>query len=76
MTQMTIHRALAELKLIDSRIEKAIESINPTGLMQAGGLVDKRFTKEDFETEAKAKFQSVTDLIDRKNKIKGAIVQW
>jgi hypothetical protein len=72
--QMTIHRALAELKLIDSRIEKAISVIEPTGVMQTNKPVNGFFKKEDFEAEAKAKLQSVVDLIDRKNKIKSAIV--
>jgi len=72
--QMTIHRALAELKLIDSRIEKAISVIEPTGVMQTNKQVNGFFKKEDFEAEAKAKLQSVVDLIDRKNKIKSAIV--
>jgi hypothetical protein len=72
--KMTIHRALAELKLIDSKIEKAISVIEPTGVMQANKPVSGFYKKEDFETEAKAKFQSVVDLIERKNKIKSAIV--
>lgn len=71
---MTIHRALAELKLIDSRIEKSISVIEPTGVMQLDKPVNGFFKKEDFETEAKSKFQSVIDLIERKNKIKSAIV--
>lgn len=71
---MTIHRALAELKLIDSKIEKAISVIEPTGTMQANKPVNGFYKKDDFEAEAKAKFQSVVDLIERKNKIKSAIV--
>lgn len=74
-TKMTIHRALAELKLIDSRIEKGINVVEPTGLMQLGKPVNGFYSKEDFEKEVKAKYQSVTDLIDRKNKIKSAIVK-
>lgn len=73
--KMTIHRALAELKLIDSRIEKAIGAIKPTGVMVKGKLVDGFHKKEDFENDAKAKFQSVTDLIKRKTTIKSAIVK-
>lgn len=72
--KMTIHRGLAELKLIDSKIEKAISLIEPTGIMQLCKLVNGFHKKEDFEAEAKAKFQSVIDLITRKNKIKSAIV--
>lgn len=74
MEKMTIHRALAELKLIDAKIEKAISVIEPTGVMQANKPVNRFYKKEDFDTEAKAKFQSVVDLIERKNKIKSAIV--
>jgi hypothetical protein len=74
-TKMTIHRALAELKLIDSRIEKAINLVEPTGLMQIGKPVNGFYSKEDFEKDVKSKYQSVTDLIDRKNAIKSAIVK-
>ena len=72
---MTIHRALSELKLIDSRIEKSINSIEPTGIMQKDKLVNGFYKKEDFENDAKSRFQSVIDLIERKNKIKSAIVK-
>lgn len=75
MEKMTIHRALAELKLIDARIEKAIQLVEPTGLMQEGKPVNGFYSKDDFEKEAKSKYQSVVDLIDRKNAIKSAIVK-
>ena len=75
MEKMTIHRALSELKLIDARIEKAISAIKPTGVTQKNKLVNQFYKKEDFEKEARAKFQSVNDLIERKNKIKSAIVK-
>jgi len=73
--KMTIHRGLAELKLIDSKIEKAINTIVPTGIMQEGKLVNNIYQKEDFEKSAKAKFQSIQDLLDRKTKIKAAIIR-
>lgn len=72
---MTIHRALSELKLIDSRIEKAINLVEPTGLKQLEKPVNGFYSKDDFENDVKAKYQSVTDLIDRKNAIKSAIVK-
>lgn len=72
---MTIHRALSELKLIDSRIEKAIELVIPTGVMQKDKSVNGLYAKNDFEKEVKARYQSVTDLINRKNAIKSAIVR-
>ena len=73
--KMTIHRGLAELKLIDSRISQTIFSLSPTGIVQEGKLVDIHYKKEDFEKNAKSKFQSIQDLIDRKNRIKSAIVK-
>lgn len=73
-TKMTIHRALSELKLIDSRIEKAINAVEPTGLMQLNKPVGGFIAKDDFEKDVKAKYQSVTDLIERKKSIKSAIV--
>ena len=72
---MTIHRALAELKMIDARIEKTINSIEPSGIMQKEKLVNGFIKKEEFEANAVSRFQSVNDLIDRKNKIKSAIVK-
>lgn len=73
--KMTIHRALSELKIIDSRIEKAIENTRPVGFIQKGKLVNGRYEEEAFKTDAKASIQSVTDLIERKQKIKSAIVK-
>lgn len=73
--KMTIHRALSELKLIDSKITKGIEAIEPTGIYQKDKLVNGIITKKDFIKKAKGKFQSVQDLIARKNKIKSAIVK-
>ena len=73
--EMTIHRALSELKLIDARIEKAINVVEPTGLMQKDKGVNGFYAKDEFEKDVKSKYQSVTDLIDRKNAIKSAIVK-
>lgn len=75
MEKVTIHRALSELKLIGAKIEKGIEEIMPSGIVQKDKLVNGNYQKEDFEKTAKEKFQSVTDLIERRNKIKSAIVQ-
>lgn len=76
MTQkMTIHRALSELKLIDSKIEKSINEICPIGMYQEGKLIDNFLPLEDFNKLTNAKYQSVNDLIERKNKIKSAIVK-
>ena len=72
--KMTIHRGLSELKLIDSKIEKHISEIVPSGIYQKGKLVNGHVLEEEFEKVAKSKFDSVNSLIERKNKIKSAIV--
>lgn len=74
METMTIHRALAELKLIDSKIYKLVNSLTPLGLYQKDKLVNGVSQIEDFETDAKSKYQSINDLIGRKVKIKSAVV--
>lgn len=73
--KMTIHRALSELKLIDAKIEKQINEIVPTGIFQKGKLIMGYLKEEDFSSMAQSKYQSVTDLIGRKNAIKSAIVE-
>jgi len=74
-TKMTIHRALAELKLIDSRIEKAITQVEPSGLAQLDKPVNGFTPQEEFKKNALSKYQSVVDLLERKNNIKSAIVK-
>jgi hypothetical protein len=72
--KMTLHRGLSELKLIDSKIEKQIQEIDPVGIFQKDKLVNNFIKKEDFEAAAKSKFDSINSLIKRKQKIKSAIV--
>lgn len=75
ISKLTIHRGLAELKLLDARIKKGIEQISPSGIMQEGKLVNGYYPKEKFEKAALSKFQSIQDLIERKNLIKSAIIK-
>jgi len=70
----TIHRALAELKLIDSKIEKAINELEPVNIYQKGKLIGGVVSEEEFTKHAQSGFDSVTDLIAHKNAIKAAIV--
>ena len=71
---MTVHKALAELKTIDSRINKAI--------MEGTYVVANKHSNEkisgisvaDFKDRMKASHQKVTDLINRRNAIKRAVV--
>lgn len=74
MTKLTIHRALAELKLIDARTQKAIQELVPQGLYQKSGGKVGVSTQDEFKVSAEKKYQSITDLISRKATIKTAIV--
>lgn len=74
LTTMSITKALAELKLLDKKINRAI-----SGGLYAGYVVGKKVMTgynsiQEIEDKAKADYQSVTDLIKRRNKIKSAIV--
>lgn len=75
MEKVTIHRALAELKLMGVKIDKQIMELDPIGITQKDKPVNGVYQKEDFESNVKSKFQSLTDLIDRRTKIKSAIVR-
>lgn len=72
---MTIHRGLSELKTLDDRISKAIEKIQPTGVVQVGKKVNNVYEKSYFDQQAKSDLQSFDDLLARRNNIKSAIVQ-
>lgn len=72
--QVSIHRALAELKLIDSKVAKQIEELTAVGLYQKDSKINAWIDKDEFQTAAQSKFDSINDLIERKQKIKSAIV--
>jgi hypothetical protein len=71
---MSIHRALTELKLLDSKINKKISAFVPVGAKQEGKLVDNAFREEDFIKDTTAGYQSIIDLIERKTALKKAIM--
>lgn len=74
--EMSITRALAELKRLDKRINKAIMSStfvvsNKKSAKNVNGIM----TKEDFAVSVKSNFDSIQALIARKKFIKSAIVE-
>ena len=73
---MTVHQALAELKILDSRIDKAI---NGGTYLAVKRHCDKKIsgvdTKEFCDTVIKASFDSATSLMSRRNAIKRAVVK-
>ncbi len=73
--KISIHRGLAELKTLDDRITKKINTITLVGLMKNDKLVNGLTKEAEFKKQTKADYQSLTDLINRKEKIKSAIVK-
>jgi len=71
-TKQSITRSLVELKTIDGRITKIIDG----GVFMAYKTKYKntRYNEEDFKKSATADYQSLTDLIKRRDQIKNAIV--
>lgn len=72
--KMSIHRALTELKLLDSKINKKIQNLQPVGTKQEDKLVNGAYKESEFIKDAESGYQAVTDLIDRKTNIKKAIM--
>lgn len=74
MVKISIHRALTELKTLDSRIESAIESQVPTSFKVNGKMNNPAITEAEYVTAALASKQRITDLIARKVMLKQAVM--
>lgn len=75
MTQekMTVHQALCELKTLDSRISKAITSSTFVFANKHSNNKVAGISVDEFCKEIKAQYQSVNDLIARRDAIKRAV---
>lgn len=71
---VTITEALRELKTLDKRINKNING-NYIKLKQNGKVLNSSVGVTEMEKQIKSSYQSVIDLIDRRQKIKNNIVQ-
>ena len=73
--EITIHKALSELKTMESRIRKAIISGDFIGIKKASAdkVYKTMLSVEDFNKKAEAQFQSVVDLIARADELKKKI---
>jgi len=73
--KMSIHRALAEIKMLDKRIERSIQSVLVGSKKKSAECVtNTTLTKDKFIETVKANYQSVNDLIERRTQIKRLIV--
>lgn len=74
MTQISVTRALAEVKSLNDRIEKATRGTTFIGVT-VGGKVPNGADLQTTQNTLKANLQSVQDLITRRQKVKSAIVR-
>ncbi len=74
--QITITRALPELKLLDKRINKLLSQSIFVDLFQGKRdfVLGAKLTKDEFTKESKASLESVESLIERRKNIKSAIL--
>ncbi|BAU43771.1 hypothetical protein [Leptolyngbya sp. O-77] len=78
MTTMTVTDALAELTLLEKRIESARTSLDKNTLITVVGVgkIPTGFqSREEYTTQARATLQRVNDLIARRRTVKRAIVR-
>ena len=73
--QMTIHKALSELKVLDARIDRAITEINVVVANKHNNTKIGGEPVAQYIEEAKAKYASVISLINRRNAIKRAVTR-
>lgn len=72
--EITITRALVELKTLQQRIENTIASTSFVGVKLKGAVQNTTKSEADFSKDARAAVQKIHDLITRRNIIKAAIV--
>jgi hypothetical protein len=72
--KMNVHRALSELKVIDSRIFKAITDVTFVTSNKHSNDKIKGVSVSEFKDNMKSEYQKVNDLIARRNALKRAVV--
>ena len=72
--KMTIHKALAELKTMDDRIEKAISDTTFVLAVKHSAEKINGMTVANFKEKMRSGYQKVTDLIARRDAMKRAVV--
>ena len=71
---MAIHKALAELKILDRRIKKEIQNGSYCAANKHSNDKINGIPIEDFEKSVRGTYDKVTDLINRRKAIKKAVV--
>lgn len=71
---MTIHKGLAELKILDGRIKKEIQNCSYCAANKHSNDKINGIPIEDFKKAVQGTYDKVTDLINRRKAIKKAVV--
>lgn len=71
---MSLTRALAEVKLLEKRVAKQSSELQPIAV-KVGGKIKQPFQVEEtkFKADVQSAWDSITDLIKRRQKIKRAL---
>lgn len=72
---MTVHKALAELKLLGSRINKAISDAKCCACVKNSATKVNGMTIDEFKDSTKSSYQSILDMIRRRDAIKKAVAK-
>src|SRR5699024_9242466 len=72
--EMTVTKALSELKLFDKRIHRSIDENNFIGYTVGKNKKVNHTDIGEFVENVESKYESTKDLITRRNKVKSAIV--
>lgn len=75
MAVLIVAQALKDLSTIDKRIARAINEGMYVGVQIGNKLINDHIQVDTFNANAKSSFNSVSDLIDYRDKLKSAIVQ-
>lgn len=73
--EMTIHKALSELKILDARITKEISGTTFLVANKHSNTKIAGAPVKDFVDQTREKFQSIRTLINRRNAIKRAVTR-
>lgn len=74
MEKMNVHQALAELKTLDKRIEKAIQGPEWVTVNKHSNAKIAGVTVKEWVDDVKSQYQKAMDLIARRDAIKRAVV--
>ena len=72
---MSVHKALSELKVLESRISGSIGILEPIAIMKHNNAKIGGLPVADWSKEAKSSYQAVRTLINRRDAIKRGVTR-